>query len=102
MNRRNRRIGVLLVILVIGLLALAGCGSEAADVPQSRNEVPRITPEEVQDRIDKGDAILIVDSRSAASYADRHIAGAISVPAGEVSSRLYELPKDQEIVLYCT
>jgi predicted sulfurtransferase len=99
MNRRGKRSGLVLAILVVGVLALAGCGSE---VPQTKDQVPRISPREVQNRIDGGEPILIVDSRSADSYAKSHIAGAISVPLNEVESRLAELPRDQEIVFYCT
>ena len=70
--------------------------------PKDRSEVPRISPEELTDRIDNGEAILIVDTRGDYSFETRHIAGAISVPEGEVESRLDEFPRDQEIVFYCT
>jgi 3-mercaptopyruvate sulfurtransferase SseA len=68
--------------------------------PQSRSEVPRISPEELKDRLDNGEAILVVDSRSLSSFEMEHIAGAISVPDYEVESRLAEFPRDQEIVFY--
>ena len=70
--------------------------------PTTSSEVPRISPEELKDRLDGGEAILVVDSRSLAEFEAGHIAGAISVPSNEVESRLDELPRDQEIVLYCT
>ena len=65
-----------------------------------RSEVPRISPEELKDRLDNGEAILVVDSRSPVEFETGHIAGAISVPSYEVESRLDELPRDQEIVFY--
>ena len=68
--------------------------------PTTSSEVPRISPEELKDRLDHGEAILIVDSRSLVEFEAGHIAGAISVPSNEVESRLDELPRDQEIVLY--
>ena len=64
--------------------------------------MPRISPEELKERLDNGEAILIVDSRSLVEFETGHIAGAISVPSYEVESRLDEFPRDQEIVLYCT
>ena len=70
--------------------------------PTTSSEVPRISPEELKGRLDNGEAILVVDSRSLAEFEAGHIAGAISVPSFEVESRLDELPRDQEIVLYCT
>ena len=57
-------------------------------------------PEELKDRLDNGEAILVVDSRSTSTFESRHIAGAISVPDFEVESRLDEFPRDQEIVFY--
>jgi rhodanese-related sulfurtransferase len=62
--------------------------------------VPRISPEELKERLDSGEDILIVDVRSAGAYESRHIAGAISVPSHEVESRLDEFPRDQDLVLY--
>ncbi len=102
MNRTGKRLGLLLAILVIGTVVLVGCGSGTVDVPQTKEEVPRISPQEVQNRIGEGKSILIVDARSADSYAQAHVAGAISVPLNEVASRLDDLPRDQEIVFYCT
>ena len=34
-------------------------------------------------------------------YRAGHIAGAVSIPVGELRARLKELPKDREIVAYC-
>ena len=70
--------------------------------PTTSSEVPRISPEELKERLDNGEAILVVDSRSLVEFETGHIAGAISVPSYEVESRLDEFPRDQEIVLYCT
>ena len=44
---------------------------------------------------------LIVDVRAKAAYEAGHIDGAISLPDGEMESRLAELPKDKLIVAYC-
>jgi hypothetical protein len=70
--------------------------------PELQSEVPRISPEELKGRLDNGEAILVVDSRSSYEFETEHIAGAISVPSPEVESHLDDLPRDQEIVLYCT
>ncbi len=45
---------------------------------------------------------IFVDVRSAAQYAQSHIAGAVSIPLNEFESRLSELNKDQWIITYCT
>jgi rhodanese-related sulfurtransferase len=66
------------------------------------SEVPRISVEELKERIDNGEAIVIGDTRGQSSYDTRHVAGAISIPFDQVESHVNDLPRDQEIVLYCT
>lgn len=70
--------------------------------PTTSDEVPRISATDLKDRLDDGEAILVVDARATTAFESRHIAGAISVPLNEVESRLDEFPRDQEIVFYCT
>ncbi len=64
-------------------------------------DVPRISLEETQDQLEQGQAIL-VDVRSKASYDRAHAAGAVSIPEEEIATRLDELPRDKDIILYCT
>jgi hypothetical protein len=64
-------------------------------------DVPRVTLEETQSKLEQGQAVLI-DVRSRSSYDQGHAAGAISMPEEEVAARLGELPRDKEIILYCT
>ena len=65
----------------------------------------RITPDELRRRIDAGDGgLAIIDTRSALDVraVPFLIPGAIRIDADEVERRHAELPKDREIVLYCT
>jgi len=64
-------------------------------------EVPRVTLEEAKTAFDSGEAIF-VDVRSAASYETSHIPGALSIPLGELESRINELDPHQWIITYCT
>jgi hypothetical protein len=75
--------------------------SSENQVPISKSEVPRISVEELKERLDNGEEIVVVDSRGKSSYDFMHIAGAISVPSVNVESPLDEMALDQEIVLYC-
>ncbi len=65
----------------------------------------RITPEELKQRLDSGDGTLvIVDTRSvldvnAVPYA---IPGAMWIAAEEIDRRYAEVPRDRELVLYCS
>jgi membrane protein DedA with SNARE-associated domain len=64
----------------------------------------RITPEEVRQMLEVGERIVILDLRHPLdSLADpRTLPGAIRVLPNEVTSRADMLPKDGEIILYCT
>src|SRR5262245_45662771 len=67
--------------------------------------VARITPEELKNRLERGDQTLaVVDTRSlldvtAVPYT---IPGALWLAAEEIDQRHGELPRDREIVLYCS
>ena len=64
-------------------------------------DVPRIGVDESLARQEQGQAVLI-DVRSTESFEKSHAAGAISIPEDEIGNRTGELPRDKEIILYCT
>jgi rhodanese-related sulfurtransferase len=51
-------------------------------------------------RVVKGD-VTVLDVRPVEEYRAGHIPGALSVPLGQLKSKLVNLPADQEIVAYC-
>ena len=63
--------------------------------------VRRITVTELRDAVDKN-AVLIVDTRIAADYAQDHIKGSINILEADLNSRISELPRDKMIVTYCS
>ena len=95
---RNMEVRLGFALLAL-LIALSACGASS---PQSQDEVPRIAPSALKERLDAGDSLLVVDARSSDEYAAAHIPGAISVPLSDLEARMDELPRDQEIVFYCT
>lgn len=95
--RQSRKAGIRLgLVLLALLLALAACQAQ----PRTPEQVPRMAPSVLKNRLDAGENVLVVDARSAGSYAALHIPGAISIPLDEVEARLDELPRDQDIVFY--
>lgn len=64
----------------------------------------RIAPKELLEMLDSGQKIIILDLRHPLdSVTDpRTLPGAVRVLPDDVASRANELPKDREIVLYCT
>lgn len=43
----------------------------------------------------------LIDVREAHEFKQGHIAGAVNIPLGALSSRISEFPKDKPIYLYC-
>lgn len=66
--------------------------------------VNRITPEELKERTDAGEAVTIVDLRHSMDFeADpTTIPGAYVLPSEEFGRRFQEIPTDREVILYCT
>jgi membrane protein DedA with SNARE-associated domain len=64
----------------------------------------RITPEDLHRLIDEGRDPLVVDVRTGvARLVDpRRIPGARTLELSEIERRLGELPRDREVILYCT
>lgn len=65
-------------------------------------DVARITPEELRDRLDAGEELFIVDLRSGLAEDGSPIAGAARIPPEELSTRSHEIPRDRDIVLFCS
>jgi ArsR family transcriptional regulator len=66
----------------------------------ARDELEPIDSRELLERAQAGD-VVVLDARPAEEYLAGHIAGAVSVPVGELERRLAELPPDKEVIAYC-
>jgi 3-mercaptopyruvate sulfurtransferase SseA len=64
-------------------------------------EAPRISAADAKKALDAGLAVL-VDVRSLDAWQDEHAKGAVSIPVNEIYARLGELPKDKQVIAYCT
>jgi rhodanese-related sulfurtransferase len=64
----------------------------------------RISVDELHRRMDAGEMPLIVDVRSntARALEPRHIPGALHLPLQGFEAHIEELPRDREIILYCS
>jgi rhodanese-related sulfurtransferase len=45
--------------------------------------------------------LFLLDVRTPQEFAEGHIAGAVNVPYDQLATRLAEVPKDKDVVLYC-
>ena len=69
-----------------------------------RLAIARITPEEVKQRLDAGEDLLILDLRNALEFEiePRTIPGAFQLSIEELEEQHHKIPRDREIVLFCT
>ena len=65
------------------------------------NNVTEISSVELKQRLDRGDALTIVDVREPNEYQINRIAGSLLIPLGDVPARYRELNPDDEIVVQC-
>lgn len=91
---------MLKAIVPLAALLLGGIPVQAQPVATAAT-APRISVADAKKALDAGKAVL-VDVRSAQSYQEEHAKGAISLPTSEIAARLSELPKDKQIITYCT
>jgi membrane protein DedA with SNARE-associated domain/rhodanese-related sulfurtransferase len=66
-------------------------------------KIARITPEELKEKMDAGEDILVVDLRHALDFDanPETIPGALHVDAAELEEASEVIPRDREIVLFC-
>ncbi len=80
----------------------ANSGGHTADDGHGHGQednVKRISVEEAKAAVDGGKAV-IVDVRAAEAYKMRHIKGSISMP--NVATDYQSLPKDKQLITYCS
>ena len=107
----RRRLPIAALILAASIISVGGIwfltrqGNTGPTVTEATtadsDDVPRITAQELKAKLDAGQAVVF-DARLQAPYDQKHIAGALSLPEGEVAARLAELPTDKLAVFYCT
>jgi membrane protein DedA with SNARE-associated domain len=64
--------------------------------------VSRISADELRDMVSAGSQVTIVDVRSNLGRDEDLFPGALRIPAEELATRHEEIPRDREIVLFCT
>lgn len=67
---------------------------------EARGAMEPVEGDELLRRVRAGE-VTVLDVRPAEEYRAGHIPGALSIPVGELQSRLKELPKARDIVAYC-
>ncbi|HZV88377.1 MAG TPA: VTT domain-containing protein [Candidatus Binatus sp.] len=102
---RAASLGGWLVVILLGLLASYISYKFVARRRFMRElRIARITVEELKEKLDAGEEVVIVDLRHSVDFeADPEtIPGAFRMDAQELEEKNDRLPRDREIILYCT
>lgn len=100
---KQLRATLIILALLMITFSLFACGSSVEPIPKTvplpvnRTEVPRISAEQLKMSLDKGEDILVIDTRSSGTYNFRHIPGAIMEPES-----FDAIARDQKIITYCS
>ena len=77
------------------------CGSVSRPGHERPTGVQDITPRALAERLRRGDAIDLIDVREPYEWRIARIDGARLIPLGQVGTKVSELDRDRDIVIYC-
>lgn len=63
--------------------------------------VKQVTPEEVAQRLQRGEEVTVIDVRENREVVAGKIPGAMNIPLGQLALRKSELDKDKKYVITC-
>lgn len=91
------------MVVPVGLAAYMGWKYIQRKRFLHRLAIARVTPEEVKQRLDSGEDLLILDLRHAVEFeAEPHtIPGAFHLSIEELEKHHQKIPRDREIILFC-
>jgi membrane protein DedA with SNARE-associated domain len=64
--------------------------------------IARIPAAELQRLLDAGEEVVVIDVRGALATGDEPIPGTVRIPLSELAARHNEIPRDRDVVLFCT
>jgi len=97
------RMGSGVAVLAVGLLA-AWIGWKFFQRRRFLRKlaVARITPEELKAKLEAGEEIVVVDVRSALESDVDSVPGALRIPLEDLETRHDDIPRDRDIILFCS
>ena len=61
----------------------------------------RISPNDLEDELDTGIPMTVLDVRTPAEWQGEHIEGSRNLPLSQLSARLDDIPRDRPLVVHC-
>ena len=74
---------------------------EPESSPTPSEDVPRISLEELLQKMESETDFILVDTRTAGEYEIDYIKGAVSVPLAVITAGEWVPPPGKEVILYC-
>ncbi len=96
LEQRERR----LIYVAVALAVVASVLFAPSLLPR-RDGYGDVTVQEARSLIADKPDLVILDVRTASEYEDGHIEGAVNIPVQELSVRLDELSREDELLVYC-
>ena len=99
----SARMGSWLAVLALGLLA-AWIGWKFVQRQRFLRKlaVARIAPEELRRKLEAGEELVVVDVRSALESDVDSVPGALRIPLEDLETRHSDIPRDRDIILFCS
>lgn len=88
-------------ISIICLALFTFIGQTFAMQPTTSNKIILLSPAQAQEYIRKTENLFLLDVRTQAEHRENNITGSVLIPLHELPSRLNDIPKDKEILIYC-
>jgi len=60
-----------------------------------------LTPSELKEKLDRGEALQIIDTRDPMKYEECHIPGAINIPQIDLPENIDKVSRQSTVVIYC-
>jgi len=101
----RRALAALLVVgaMSVALMTIGTAGEPVATAPASAAVAVAPMSQEalLEHQSRHPDHLFVLDVRTPQEYAEGHVPGAVNVPHDQLASRLAEVPKDKDVVIYC-
>ncbi len=96
-------LGILVLSIGIGLgfFVFSKIKNNKSQTNSDSSEIPKISIEELKQKMDSQEDFILIDSRSQVEYEEEHIKEAISVPYNKIEEIASGLDKNKEIIIYC-
>ena len=96
--------GWAIVLVVVAAAAYVGFKYVSRQRFLRKIRIARITPEDLKARLDRGEPTVVVDVRDRVDFTAEPaiIPGALHLAIDELDERHHEIPRDRDVVLYCT